>query len=56
MEMLPLLQLGIEWLNQSALNKFNSRLSNDLSAMFDELNLHNNDNKLNSFVLSANFT
>jgi len=56
METPPLLQLGIKQLNQSALNKFNLQLGGDLSAIFNKLNLHNNDNKLNGFVLPTNFT
>ena len=55
MEAPPLLQLGIERLNQSALNEFNSRLGSDLSAVFDELDLHDDDDELDGFVLPANF-
>ena len=55
MEAPPLLQLGIKRLNQSALNEFNSRLSSDLSTVFDELDLHDNDNELDGFVLPTNF-
>lgn len=55
MEAPPLLQLGIERLNQSALNEFNSRLGGDLSAVFDELDLHDDDNELDGFVLPADF-
>ena len=55
MEAPPLLQLGIERFNQSALNEFNSRLGGDLSAVFDELDLHDDNNELNGFVLPADF-
>ena len=55
MEAPPLLQLSIERLNQSALNEFNSRLGGDLSAVFNELDLHDDDNELDGFVLPANF-
>ena len=56
MEAPPLLQLGIKQLNQSALNEFNLQLGSNLSAIFNKLNLHNNNNKLDSFMLPIYFT
>jgi len=55
MEAPLLLQLGIKRLNQSALNEFNSQLGGDLSAIFNKLNLYDNNNKLDGFILPTNF-
>ena len=51
----PLLQLDIKQLNLFIFNKFNLQLSGNLSAIFNKLNFYNDNNKLNGFVLPADF-